>query len=86
MPITWSLVDSPTGGGKVLMTNGGKRWGTHDLVTKKKYIDFEGHVEFLMMGKRGASRAAVFRAPTGRICSCTTRASTLWESVLATKM
>lgn len=53
MPITWSLVDSPTGDGKVLMTNGGKSWGTHDLVTKKKYTDFEGHVEFIMLGKRG---------------------------------
>jgi hypothetical protein len=59
MKITWSLVDSPTGeggdgvGGKVLMTNGGKRWGTHDLVTQKKYKDFEGHVEFIMMGARG---------------------------------
>jgi len=57
MPITWSLVDSPTGEGKVLMTNGGKRWGTHDLVTKKKYTDFEGHVEFIMMGKRGDGKA-----------------------------
>lgn len=53
MPITWSLIDSPSGGGKVLMTNGGKSWGTHDLVTKKKYTDFEGHVEFVLMGKRG---------------------------------
>ncbi|HAY80738.1 MAG TPA: hypothetical protein DCY79_13105 [Planctomycetaceae bacterium] len=53
MKITWSLVDSPSGGKKVLMTNGGQRWGTHDLVTKKKYKDFEGHVEFVMMGKRG---------------------------------
>ncbi|MDE0839514.1 MAG: DUF1080 domain-containing protein [Kiritimatiellae bacterium] len=53
MPITWSLVDNPTGSGKVLMTNGGKRWATHDLVTKKKYTDFEGHVEFIMLGKRG---------------------------------
>jgi len=57
MAITWSLVDDPTAGadekkGKVLMTNGGKRWGTHDLVSKKKYTDFEGHVEFIMMGKR----------------------------------
>ncbi len=57
MKITWSLVDSPTGEGKVLMTNGGKRWGTHDLVTKKKYKDFEGHVEFIMMGKRGDDKA-----------------------------
>ena len=53
MKITWSLVKSPTDDSKVLMTNGGKRWGTHDLVTKKKYMDFEGHVEFVMMGKRG---------------------------------
>lgn len=53
MEITWSLVDDPSGEGKVLMTNGGKKWGTHDLVTKKKYTDFEGHVEFVMMGARG---------------------------------
>jgi hypothetical protein len=57
MPITWSLVDSPTGEGKVLMTNGGKSWGSHDLVTKKKYGDFEGHVEFVMMGARGDDKA-----------------------------
>jgi hypothetical protein len=53
MPITWKIVDCPKGGGKVLMTDGGKSWGTHDLVTKKKYKDFEGHVEFVMMGNRG---------------------------------
>ena len=41
MKITWSLVKSPTDDTKVLMTNGGKSWGTHDLVTKKKYKDFE---------------------------------------------
>ena len=52
MAITWSIVDAPDGDGKVLMTNGGKSWGTHDLVTKKKYTDFEGHVEFVMMGNR----------------------------------
>ena len=53
MPLTWSLVESPTGDGKVLMTNGGKKWGTHDLITKKKYTDYEGHVEFVLMGARG---------------------------------
>jgi hypothetical protein len=53
MKITWSLVKSPTDDSKVLMTNGGRRWGTHDLVTKKKYTDFEAHVEFVLMGKRG---------------------------------
>ncbi len=57
MKITWSIVDNPTGDGKVLMTNGGKKWGTHDLVTKKKYTDFEGHVEFILMGKRGDDKA-----------------------------
>ena len=49
MDITWKIVKSPTDESKVLMTDGGKRWGTHDLVTKKKYHDFEGHVEFVMM-------------------------------------
>lgn len=57
MPITWKLVDDPTSDEKVLMTDGGKRWGTHDLVTKKKYKDFEGHVEFMLMGARGDDKA-----------------------------
>ncbi|MGB1707581.1 MAG: family 16 glycoside hydrolase, partial [Rubripirellula sp.] len=38
------------------MTNGGKRWGTHDLVTKKKYTDFEGHVDFMLMGNRNDNK------------------------------
>lgn len=56
MAITWSIVDNPNGDGKVLMTNGGNSWGTHDLVTKKKYNDFEGHVDFIMMGNRGDNK------------------------------
>ncbi len=56
MKITWRLAESPTDDGNTLMTNGGKRWGTHDLVTKKKYTDFEGHVDFVLMGKRGDDR------------------------------
>jgi hypothetical protein len=56
MAITWSIVDDPAGDGKTLMTNGGKRWGTHDLVTKKKYTDFEGHVEFVLMGNRNDNK------------------------------
>ena len=52
MKITWSLVKSPTDDAKVLMTNGGKSWGTHDLVTKKKYQDYECHVDFVLCGKR----------------------------------
>ena len=57
MEITWKIVKSPTDDSMVLMTDGGKKWGTHDLVTKKKYHDFEGHVEFVMMGKRGDGKA-----------------------------
>ncbi|MGC6427768.1 MAG: 3-keto-disaccharide hydrolase [Akkermansiaceae bacterium] len=57
MEITWQIMDSPTGDGKTLMPNGGKKWGTHDLVTKKKYHDFEGHVEFVLMGARGDDKA-----------------------------
>ena len=53
MEITWKIMDNPNGKGKTLMTDGGKRWGTHDLVTKKKYTDYEGHVDFIMMGARG---------------------------------
>ncbi|MBT3192852.1 MAG: DUF1080 domain-containing protein [Verrucomicrobia bacterium] len=53
MPITWTLVDEISGDGKVLKTDGAERWGTHDLVSKKKYTDFEGHVEFMLLGARG---------------------------------
>ena len=35
MDITWKIMDNPNGEGKTLMTDGGKKWGTHDLVTKK---------------------------------------------------
>ena len=57
MDVTWKIVKSPTDDSKVLMTDGGKKWGTHDLVTKKTYHDFEGHVEFIMMGARGDDKA-----------------------------
>ena len=36
MDITWKIMPNPNGQGKTLMTAGGKKWGTHDLVTKKK--------------------------------------------------
>ena len=56
MDITWKIMDNPNGDGKTLMTDGGRKWGTHDLVTKKKYSDYEGHVEFIMMGGRGDNK------------------------------
>ena len=52
MAITWKLIDGIDGKGKVLKTDGAKKWGTHDLVSKKKYKDFEGHVDFMLMGAR----------------------------------
>jgi len=59
MPVCWTTGDSPTGEGKVLMTDAPetRKWGSHDLVTKKKYTDYEGHVEFIMMGRRGDGKA-----------------------------
>ena len=52
MAITWKLIDAYKGKGQVLKTDGAKKWGTHDLVSKKKYTNFEGHVEFMLMGER----------------------------------
>ena len=60
MAITWSIVDNPTGDGKTLMTNGGKRWGTHDLVTKKKYTE--------AMTKSTATAIVVFTYKTDTNC------------------
>ena len=40
MDITWKVMDNPAGKGKTLMTDGGRKWGTHDLVTKKKYSPY----------------------------------------------
>lgn len=53
MAISWELVKSPTDDTMVMMTSGGKKWGTHDLVTKNKYRDFVLHLEFVLMGARG---------------------------------
>ena len=52
MKITWKFIDSLDGSEKVLRTDGGKKWGTHDLITKKKFKNFEGHVEFMLLGAR----------------------------------
>lgn len=55
MSLYWTTGENPAGEGKVLMTAApeNQKWGTHDLVTRTKYRDFEGHVEFIMMGRRG---------------------------------
>jgi len=59
LPVKWKIVDDPVDKGTVMETfdpaaRGGK-YGTADLVTKKKYRDFRLHVEFLVVKKRGNS-------------------------------
>ncbi|MGZ8919598.1 MAG: DUF1080 domain-containing protein, partial [Limisphaerales bacterium] len=49
LPIKWKIVEDPVDGGTVLMTDDpvakGGKYGTADIVTKKKYGDFRLHIE-----------------------------------------
>ncbi|MCA9214442.1 MAG: DUF1080 domain-containing protein [Planctomycetales bacterium] len=59
LPIKWKVVDDPVDGGTAIMTDDpvaqGGKYGTADIVTKKKYKDFRLHVEFLIPNKGGNS-------------------------------
>jgi hypothetical protein len=59
LPIKWKIVDDPVDEGKVVMTDdpvaAGGKYGTADIVTKKKYRDFRLHIEFLITKKGGNS-------------------------------
>jgi hypothetical protein len=59
LPIKWKIVDDPVDDGTVMMTDDraadGGKYGTADIVTKKKYRDFRLHVEFLVMKPGGNS-------------------------------
>ncbi len=59
LPIKWKIVDDPVDDGTVLMTDdpvaAGGKYGTADIVTKKKFRDFRAHVEFLIMKPGGNS-------------------------------
>ena len=60
LPIKWKVVDDPVDAGKKAVQTDdpaarGGRYGTADVVTKKKYRDFRLHIEFLVMKKRGNS-------------------------------
>ena len=60
LPIKWKVVDDPVDSGKKASQTDdpaakGGRYGTADIVTKKKYRDFRLHIEFLVMKKRGNS-------------------------------
>lgn len=59
MPIKWQIVKDPVDAGTTLdcfdpVAAGGK-YGTADIVTKRKYRDFRLHVEFLIVNKGGNS-------------------------------
>ncbi len=59
LPIKWKVVDDPVDDGNVIMTDdpaaAGGKYGTADIVTKKKYRDFRLHVEFLVAKPGGNS-------------------------------
>ncbi|MCH8194405.1 MAG: DUF1080 domain-containing protein [Planctomycetes bacterium] len=59
LPIKWQVVTDPLGAGTAISSNdptaAGGKYGTADIVTKKKYRDFRLHVEFLVMKERGNS-------------------------------
>ena len=59
LPIKWKIIDDPTTKGTVMMTDDpaakGGKYGTADVVTKKKYRDFRLHIEFLVVKKGGNS-------------------------------
>jgi len=59
MPIKWKIVADPVNGGTVVMSDdpaaAGGKYGSADIVTKKKYRDFRLHVEFLVMKPGGNS-------------------------------
>ena len=59
LPIKWKMVDDPVDSGKVLLTDdpvaAGGKYGTADIVTKKKYRDFRLHIEFFIAKQGGNS-------------------------------
>jgi len=59
MPIKWEIVDDPVDQGTVMSSNDPAvvehRYGSADIVTKKKYRDFRLHVEWLIEQEGGNS-------------------------------
>ncbi|MCM8542105.1 MAG: DUF1080 domain-containing protein [Lentisphaeraceae bacterium] len=59
LPIKWKVIDDPLGDGTIMMTDDPNtpvgKYGTSDIVTKKKYKDFRLHIEFLIKNKGGNS-------------------------------
>lgn len=59
LPIKWEIESDPIGDGTAVNSNDphalGGKYGTADIVTKKKYRDFRLHVEFLVLKPGGNS-------------------------------
>jgi hypothetical protein len=59
LPIKWKIVADPVDKGTVMMTDDraadGGKYGTADVVTKKKFRDFRAHIEFAVMKPGGNS-------------------------------
>ena len=59
LPIKWKITEDPVDDGSVLMSDdpvaAGGKYGTADIVTKKKYRDFRLHLEFLVGNEGGNS-------------------------------
>lgn len=59
LPIKWQIVDDLVGEGTAVNTNdpasAGGIYGAADIVTQKKFRDFRGHIEFLIMAPGGNS-------------------------------
>jgi len=59
LPIKWQIVDDPVDDGTAVSSKdpaaAGGKYGSADIVTKKKFRDFRLHVEFLVMQPRGNS-------------------------------
>ncbi len=59
LPIKWKIVEDPVDPGTVVMSDdpaaAGGKYGTADIVTKKKYRDVRLHIEFLVMKNGGNS-------------------------------
>lgn len=58
-PIKWMVVKDPVDAGTAINSNdptaAGGKYGSADIVTKKKYRDFRAHVEFLIANEGGNS-------------------------------
>ena len=50
--IRWKMMPDPFDEGLTMMSCCARGYGKEDIITQKAFTDFEGHVEFIMMGSR----------------------------------